>query len=275
MAALVLGTAEAGATGNQLPPTMADALSESAQAWALAQMSTGPAEPTIFLPIDARLAKARCPAGWRFDLPFADPQAVRARCASPMLQAFLRSTVPLRDAGRLTVGGRIGAAATAGSLVEPSHDRIAPDRPRPAVGAPLHSQQAQSAKPRQILTLRQGLRRGMPIEPHHLDTVATDAPPRRGLGSPVEDLAAIEHMELARDKAAGEWLYAQDLVPVLMVRKGQLISVTKKGVPGLMITVQLEALQDGRYGQVVRLRNRDSGRVVSGVISGPNAAQLP
>ena len=34
-------------------------------------------------------------------------------------------------------------------------------------------------------------------------------------------------------------------------------------------------LQDGRIGETVRLRNRDSGRIVSAVVVGPNAARLP
>jgi flagella basal body P-ring formation protein FlgA len=42
---------------------------------------------------------------------------------------------------------------------------------------------------------------------------------------------------------------------------------------GFTITVRLEALQDGRLGERVMLRNADSGRTISGVVTGMNAAK--
>jgi flagella basal body P-ring formation protein FlgA len=78
-----------------------------------------------------------------------------------------------------------------------------------------------------------------------------------------------------RDKQAGQVLYTNDIQPTLLVRKGQFIVVTMQGVPGLTITARLEALQDGRFGETVRLRNRESDRIVSAVVVGPNAARLP
>jgi flagella basal body P-ring formation protein FlgA len=36
------------------------------------------------------------------------------------------------------------------------------------------------------------------------------------------------------------------------------------------VVSRVEALQDGRMGEQVRLRNTESGRVISGIVSGPN-----
>jgi flagella basal body P-ring formation protein FlgA len=36
------------------------------------------------------------------------------------------------------------------------------------------------------------------------------------------------------------------------------------------ITIRMEALQDGRLGEQVKLKNPESGRQVSGVVTGPN-----
>ena len=38
----------------------------------------------------------------------------------------------------------------------------------------------------------------------------------------------------------------------------------------LQVAIQLEALQDGRMGEQVKLKNPDSGRQVAGVVVGPN-----
>jgi flagella basal body P-ring formation protein FlgA len=126
-----------------------------------------------------------------------------------------------------------------------------------------------------VLTLRQDLRRGTLLEARHVGPSTGDVPLQRGLGDPLEDTSALEHTELVRDKMAGQVLYSHDIQPALLVRKGQLIVVMTTGVPGLTITARLEALQDGRLGETIRLRNRDSGRIVSGVVNGPNAARLP
>jgi flagella basal body P-ring formation protein FlgA len=126
-----------------------------------------------------------------------------------------------------------------------------------------------------VLTLRQDLRRGALLEAASVTAATLDVPLQRGLGDPIEDPAGLEHMELVRDKQAGQVLYTNDIQPTLLVRKGQLIVVTMQGVPGLTITARLEALQDGRFGETVRLRNRESDRIVSAVVVGPNAARLP
>jgi flagella basal body P-ring formation protein FlgA len=45
-------------------------------------------------------------------------------------------------------------------------------------------------------------------------------------------------------------------------------------VGNLRVTALGEALQDGRSGQTIRVRNVDSGRVVSGHIVGPSVVEV-
>jgi flagella basal body P-ring formation protein FlgA len=42
---------------------------------------------------------------------------------------------------------------------------------------------------------------------------------------------------------------------------------------GFLITVRVEALQDGRMGEQVRLKNTESGRQISGVVTGPSTVK--
>jgi hypothetical protein len=58
----------------------------------------------------------------------------------------------------------------------------------------------------------------------------------------------------------------------LAVRRGNTVLATWTPTPGLAVTARLESLDDGRLGDTIRLRNRDTGRVVSAQISGQNQA---
>lgn len=58
-----------------------------------------------------------------------------------------------------------------------------------------------------------------------------------------------------------------------LVRRGQTVLITWVTVPGLQVTARMEALDDGRMGETVRLRNRDSGKTVSATVTGQNQAQ--
>jgi flagella basal body P-ring formation protein FlgA len=42
---------------------------------------------------------------------------------------------------------------------------------------------------------------------------------------------------------------------------------------GFQISARVEALQDGRYGEQIKLKNRDSGRMLTGLVKGPNQVQ--
>ncbi len=58
-----------------------------------------------------------------------------------------------------------------------------------------------------------------------------------------------------------------------IVKRGQTVLTVWSTVPGLVVSVRMEALEDGRMGDTIRLRNRDSGRVVTATVNGPQSAQ--
>lgn len=269
---VLLAGMAAAAAGNELPATATGPLTEAAQSWARAQRPATAAGTTLLQATDPRVAMTACPGGWQFDLPFTDTQTVRARCTQPQLQIFLRATLPLRGAEARSTPSAAPVAAAPESKAPPA-PALAPAK-REGTALAAAGRPADTA-PRPVLTLRQDLRRGALLEAQNVAPARIDIPLQRGLGDPVVDPATLEHMELVRDKLAGQVLYSHDLQPALLVRKGQLIVVTAQAVPGLSITARLEALQDGRIGDTVRLRNRDSGRIVSGVVIGPNAARMP
>ncbi len=58
-----------------------------------------------------------------------------------------------------------------------------------------------------------------------------------------------------------------------IVKRGQIVMTVWSTVPGLVVSVRMEALEDGRMGDTIRLRNRESGRVVTATVNGPQSAQ--
>jgi flagella basal body P-ring formation protein FlgA len=76
--------------------------------------------------------------------------------------------------------------------------------------------------------------------------------------------------EAVRDLSAGQALRVSDIRRAILVKQGQLVTMTVGDKSGFLITVRVEALQDGRMGEQVKLTNTESGRQISGIVTGPN-----
>lgn len=87
------------------------------------------------------------------------------------------------------------------------------------------------------------------------------------------ELAGLENFELMRPIRAGEALRSSDLRAALMVKKGELVSLVIGRPPEFMISVKVEALQDGRLNEQIKLRNTESGHTLSGIVTGKGAAR--
>jgi flagella basal body P-ring formation protein FlgA len=87
------------------------------------------------------------------------------------------------------------------------------------------------------------------------------------------DLSGLEGSELIRPIRAGEAIRTSDMRPALMVKKGDLVTFFIGRPTEFMITVKVEALQDGRLNEQIKLRNPESGHTFSGVITGKGAAK--
>ena len=86
-------------------------------------------------------------------------------------------------------------------------------------------------------------------------------------------LKDAEQAELTRDIAAGQPLRISDIRRALMVKQGQVVMLTVGNTAEFQISVRMEAMQDGRMGEQVKLKNPESGKQVSGVVTGPNTAK--
>jgi len=79
--------------------------------------------------------------------------------------------------------------------------------------------------------------------------------------------------ELRRDTPEGELLRTRDITPPRLVQRGSLITM-KIETPYILITAQGKAQQDGTEGDMVRVLNTQSNRVVEGVVTAPGVVEI-
>ena len=112
------------------------------------------------------------------------------------------------------------------------------------------------------------IQRGTVIEAEMLEEVSkTGGNVDNSMLQSLKDALAAEAV---RDLSAGQALRSSDIRRAILVKQGQLVTMNVGEKSGFLITVRVEALQDGRMGEQVRLKNTESGRQISGVVVGPN-----
>lgn len=81
----------------------------------------------------------------------------------------------------------------------------------------------------------------------------------------VTDTAQLPRSTLRHALSAGAVLMAQDLLPDFMVRQGEQVTLVA-AAEGIRVRAAGVALQDGRYGTLIRVQNVSSSKVVQGVV---------
>jgi flagella basal body P-ring formation protein FlgA len=172
------------------------------------------------------------------DLPFASKETVRVRCQTDKpWQLYIRllpaSSVPEATAVKPTDAKEI------------SHKQV-------VVGKLL-------------------LRRGTLLTADMLSEIEYSA---QGLDpQAVSSIRDLENAEIIRDMPAGTPLRSHDVRRAVLVKQGQSVLLTVTQGNGFSITARVDALQDGKMGEQIRLKNPESGRILSGVVTGPSAAK--
>ena len=211
-----------------------DLVLQQAKTW-VSQSQSVPLDHLVVAPLDARLKVEPCEREVRFDYPFQNRQSVRARCDAPAWQLFLQVTV------RGTAASTPAAATSPGLVMRP------------------------------VWVSNQLLKRGTVIQPGMLQQ-ATQALPASDTQL-VSDVRDVHNMELLRDWPANTPLRSYDVKPTQLVKRGQQVLVSIGEGRGFQITVRAEAQQDGLMGEQIKLKNMESGRLLSAVVSGPSTAK--
>jgi len=217
----------------------------------MAQNSGGSPEDVQIAPMDSRVQVLPCERALWIDHPFASRETVRVRCpavsgtaaqnaeATPVWQMYLRI---------LSVAATVAAPKSMAAVA-----------PGPVT---------------KMVIVKQLLQRGTILSPDMLEAVdAPSAVNGQADASLLSSLKDAEMAELVRDLPAGSPLRTHDIRRAVLVKMGQQVMMTVGNSTDFQIRVRVEALQDGRMGEQVRLKNTESGKNMSGVVIGPNAVK--
>ncbi|MDP9127770.1 MAG: flagellar basal body P-ring formation chaperone FlgA [Pseudomonadota bacterium] len=89
----------------------------------------------------------------------------------------------------------------------------------------------------------------------------------------ITDSSQLIGREVRRDTDGGEVLLAQDVIAPRFVTRGSLVTLRIE-TPFMLLTAQGKALQDGAQGDVVRVTNTQSNRLVEGTVEGPGLVRI-
>ena len=214
----------------------------------VASQNEVPTDQVIVAPLDARVAVQPCASQYSFDYPFVNRESVRARCLKPAWQLYLK-------VGFAQVHQPLPASTKPTTQAAP-----AAPVPAPAI-----------VESRQVLVAASNLNAGQLLEPTLFKLEKMDADKINK--SHLLEATGLEGQELVRNLRAGEPIRLADMRAAIMVKKGELVQLTV-GRPGeFQISVRLEAMQDGRLGEQIKLRNAESGRILGGVVTGKGSVK--
>ena len=206
------------------------------------------AEVTI-APLDPRVQIQACSKSLTVDHPFSSKDTVRVRCVDPVWQVYLQVSMPAPPPVAMP------NASTANSG-------------KPLVSGAANASAAVAPIVRTVVVPKRLIQRGTVIEAEMLEEVSKTG--GNVDNSMLQSLKDALTAEAVRDLSAGQALRSSDIRRAILVKQGQLVTMNVGEKSGFLITVRVEALQDGRMGEQVRLKNTESGRQISGVVVGPN-----
>ena len=201
-----------------------------------------------FAPLDGRVQLQSCDRPLLMDTPFASRETVRVRClGSPNWQLYLRVVL------------KPGVAPGLASQNAPAASNASP------------AAASATATSRRVVVASQPLRAGSLASRDLLREIDV---PAQGLDpQALASLKDVENSEMVRDVAPGVPIRSYDIRRAVVVKQGQSVMLTVGQGNGFSITARVEALQDGKIGDQIRLKNPDSGRLLTGIVTGPNAAR--
>lgn len=234
---------------NSPAPSPLTVLQKSVVDWVAKEQSLSP-ELVTLAPLDPRMQVRACEKPLVMDLPFGSLEKLRVRCAQPVWQIYVRVSVPPRQ------------ALKAPPALTPT---------APVLAANPEAKPPSAPEKRKILVATMPLYKGQVLNESHVRVADVDA---QGLtGHYLEQVSQVMHAEVVRDVRPDAPLRSQDLRPVVLVKRGQMVLISVGQNQGFQISARVEAMQDGRFGDQIKLKNKESGRILTGQVKGPNLVE--
>jgi flagella basal body P-ring formation protein FlgA len=215
----------------------------------VASQNEVPLDQVTVAPLDQRVAVQPCSSQYIFDYPFVNRESVRVRCLKPAWQLYLKV-------------GFVQVNQTPPASAKQSPPTVQANNPPTARTPPVQT----IPESRMVLVASSNLTPGQLLQPEMFKLEKMDADKINK--SHLLEATGLEGQELVRALRAGEPVRNVDLRPAIMVKKGDLVQLTVGKAGEFQISVRLEAMQDGRLGEQIKLRNAESGRILGGVVTG-------
>ena len=246
-----------------------DKLLEVTRQWVAQTQKLAPAQ-VRFAALDSRVKVELCEQALEMDYPFNPSRdTVRVRCPQTKpWQLFLRLLPANNTNPAISAANTVAPKTPANPLVPPISPAAAAAAAS-ATGQPATINAPVATRP--VVVTRRLVQRGTLLDASVLEVTER---PAKGLDPlAVSSLNDVERAEAMRDIPAGTVLRSYDIKRTLMVKKGQNATLTVGQGSGFLVRVGVEAQQDGHMGEQIRLKNTESGRLLSGVVTGPNAVR--
>jgi flagella basal body P-ring formation protein FlgA len=228
-------------------------LQKSVVDWVAKEQAVLP-DSVILAPLDPRMQVKACEKPLAMDLPFGSFEKLRVRCAQPAWQIYVRVSVQARQ---------VSKGASSFPSTGPSTS------PVPAAMADVKASAA--PEKRQVLVANMPLYKGQFLNESHVRLAEVES---KGLnGQILESMTQVMHAELIRDVRPDAPLRSQDIRPTVLVKRGQMVLISVGQAQGFQISARVEAMQDGRFGDQIKLKNKESGRILTGQVKGPNLVE--
>lgn len=231
-----------------------------------------------FQPLDSRIQASPCSEALQIDRPFGGPKTLRIRCAPENWQVFLQRNTSRAAAhadARKTDHREQDQGAGQSLQTRFGSSVVRTEVTAEGVGsrsAPAgHASQALAPTRLKVVVAKQNLIAGQALEPESfaIEEQTIQGGPHHYFLQP----EGLEFSELVRDIKAGEPIRLRDIRKALLVRRNQPVQFTISSSAGLVISVQLQSMDDGRIGEQIRLKNPESGKVLTGLVVGRSQAR--
>jgi flagella basal body P-ring formation protein FlgA len=140
-----------------------------------------------------------------------------------------------------------------------------PPRQAAAVEVLAEPAPAEAVDPARVVVLATSLRSGTVIAPEHLALAPAPQQVSAGLFT---DPRPIVGRRLLRALGAGQAVRARHLEHDWAVERGRPVLIVAE-IGGLAVAMPGKALGDGQIGDFVKVENTSSGRVIEGIVEGP------
>ena len=124
---------------------------------------------------------------------------------------------------------------------------------------------------KEVICVKRSLKKGEVLKRD--DLIVTRRPLSRLHGEPVTDVESALGMELRRSLRGGQILRERDLRRPIVVKRGQIVEIIAR-TSNVLITLKGRAQDSGAKGDVIRVRNATSKKVLLAQVVGPKTVEV-